>query len=178
MDLVLYHHNHTKSNYPDLCSILKKADHHSASEREDIDDTQEVNKTPLISLFSKIVLEGNDKVDEQYIILIYDRIMNICKYLCHQKPERSFFYKEKQFPVCSRCTGIVIGAAAGFVLASLTQPNLIFVLGFIPLIIDGTTQYYGLRTSNNTLRFVTGLLCGFSIPFVVFKTESVILNYF
>ena len=114
--------------------------------------------------------------------------MNICKYLCHQKPERSFFYKEKQFPVCSRCTGIVIGvlylqpivigAAAGFVLASLTQPNLIFVLGFIPLIIDGTTQYYGLRTSNNTLRFVTGLLCGFSIPFVVFKTESVILNYF
>lgn len=25
MDLVLYHHNHTKSNYPDLCSILKKA---------------------------------------------------------------------------------------------------------------------------------------------------------
>ena len=96
--------------------------------------------------------------------------MNICKYLCHQKPERSFFYKEKQFPV--------IGAAAGFVLASLIQPNLIFVLGFIPLIIDGTTQYYGLRTSNNTLRFVTGLLCGFSIPFVVFKTESVILNYF
>lgn len=47
MDLVLYHHNHTKSNYPDLCSILKKADHHSASEREDIDDTQEVNKTNL-----------------------------------------------------------------------------------------------------------------------------------
>ena len=69
MDLVLYHHNHTKSNYPDLCSILKKADHHSASEREDIDDTQEVNKTPLISLFSKIVLEGNGKVDEQYIPL-------------------------------------------------------------------------------------------------------------
>ena len=69
MDLVLYHYNHTKSNYPDLCSILKKADHHSASEREDIDDTQEVNKTPLISLFSKIVLEGNDKVDEQYIPL-------------------------------------------------------------------------------------------------------------
>lgn len=67
--MVLYHHNHTKSNYPDLCSILRKADHHSASEREDIDDTQEVNETPLISLFSKIVLEGNEKVGEQYIPL-------------------------------------------------------------------------------------------------------------
>lgn len=110
--------------------------------------------------------------------MIYECMMNICKYLCHQKPERSFFYKERQFPVCSRCTGIVIGAVIGFVLAILTQPNLIFVLGFIPLIVDGTTQYYGLRTSNNTLRFITGLLCGFSIPFVVFKTESLILNYF
>lgn len=43
--------------------------HYSASEREDIDDTQEVNETPLISLFSKIVLEGNDKVSEKYIPL-------------------------------------------------------------------------------------------------------------
>lgn len=43
--------------------------HYSASEREGIDDTQEVNETPLISLFSKIVLEGNDKVSEKYIPL-------------------------------------------------------------------------------------------------------------
>ena len=98
--------------------------------------------------------------------MIYNRLMNICKYLCHQKPERSFFYKQKQFPVCSRCTGIVIGAVIGFI---ITAPNLLFILGFIPLIIDGTTQYFGFRTSNNTLRFITGLLCGFSIPFVVFK---------
>ena len=28
---------------------------------------------------------------------------------CHQMPERSFFYKGKQFPVCARCTGVIIG---------------------------------------------------------------------
>lgn len=67
--MALHHHKHTKSNFPDLCSILTKADHHSASERESSDEKQEVNKTPLISLFSKIVLEGNDKVDEQFIPL-------------------------------------------------------------------------------------------------------------
>ena len=27
-DLVLYHHNPSKSMYPDLCKILQKADHH------------------------------------------------------------------------------------------------------------------------------------------------------
>ena len=69
VDLALYHHKHTKSNYPDLCDILRKADHHSASERESSDEKQEVNKTPLISLFSKIVLEDKKKVDEQYVPL-------------------------------------------------------------------------------------------------------------
>ncbi len=110
-------------------------------------------------------------------ILIYNQIMNICKYLCHQKPERSFFYKQKQFPICSRCTGIVIGAVIGFIIASITAPNFLFILGFIPLIVDGTTQYFGLRTSNNTLRFITGLLCGFSLPFVVFETVNYTILY-
>ena len=28
---------------------------------------------------------------------------------CHQKPERSFFINGYQFPVCARCTGVMIG---------------------------------------------------------------------
>ena len=28
---------------------------------------------------------------------------------CHQMPERSFFFKGYQFPVCERCTGLLIG---------------------------------------------------------------------
>lgn len=28
---------------------------------------------------------------------------------CHCLPERSFFIKGKQFPICSRCTGILVG---------------------------------------------------------------------
>ncbi len=103
--------------------------------------------------------------------MIYKYLMSICKYLCHQKPERSFFYKQKQFPVCARCTGIVLGAVIGFIAAILTKPNLLFIIGCIPLMVDGLTQYYGLRQSNNTLRFITGLLCGFSLPFIVFKLD-------
>ena len=33
--------------------------------------------------------------------------------ICHQKPERSFFWDGHQFPVCARCTGIYLSAAAG-----------------------------------------------------------------
>ncbi len=34
--------------------------------------------------------------------------------ICHQKPERSFFYDGHQFPVCARCAGIYLSSAAGF----------------------------------------------------------------
>ena len=32
----------------------------------------------------------------------------LLKYICHRKPEQSFFIKGHQFPVCSRCTGLYL----------------------------------------------------------------------
>ena len=58
-DLVLYHHNPSKSIASDLCSIVQKADHHSSSERNKIEEKQKVLETPLISIFSRI----NDSKD-------------------------------------------------------------------------------------------------------------------
>lgn len=41
---------------------------------------------------------------------IYERLMQIGRSSgCHQLPERSFFYNGKQFPVCARCTGAIVG---------------------------------------------------------------------
>ena len=33
--------------------------------------------------------------------------------ICHQRPERSFHLDAVQLPVCARCLGIYVGAAAG-----------------------------------------------------------------
>lgn len=63
-DLVLYHHNPKNSSYPDLCKLIQKADHHSSSERIKRESKQEVSKTPLISIFSRI-----DNNKEWYIPL-------------------------------------------------------------------------------------------------------------
>ena len=39
------------------------------------------------------------------------RLMEIGEALgCHQMPERSFFINGFQFPVCARCTGVIISA--------------------------------------------------------------------
>jgi predicted membrane protein DUF2085 len=37
--------------------------------------------------------------------------------ICHQRPERSFFSCGVQWPVCGRCAGLYLGAAAGAMLA-------------------------------------------------------------
>jgi uncharacterized membrane protein len=81
---------------------------------------------------------------------------------CHQLPERSFFISGKQFPVCARCTGVIAGMLMLPVFhLEIIRPTILLALLFtIPLVADGTTQALGGRKSNNTLRFVTGLLFG------------------
>lgn len=81
---------------------------------------------------------------------------------CHRKPERSFFYKGKQFPICSRCTGIILGYLSMplFLFRIIDVSLWIALLLNVPAFIDGTTQIVGWRLSNNWLRFITGLMCG------------------
>lgn len=95
--------------------------------------------------------------------------MNFMKYLCHQRPDRSFFFRGRQFPVCARCTGFIVGTLV-FCIFSYLVPIFynyqLFYLSIIlqlPYIIDGTTQYFDLRESNNNLRFVTGFIGAFGL---------------
>ncbi|SCG85526.1 DUF2085 domain-containing protein [Methanobacterium congolense] len=93
--------------------------------------------------------------------------------ICHRIPERTFKIKGHYFPVCSRCTGIYIGAFAYFVYAYFVYVNyslsllLCACLMVLPTFTDGFTQLLGLRESNNTLRFTTGLLGGLGLGILV-----------
>jgi len=87
---------------------------------------------------------------------------NIELTLCHQKPERSFFWNGKQFPMCARCTGIHIGyLSMPFFLFEFVYidfwPSLLLVL---PTYIDGTLQAFLNWESTNFRRVTTGFLAG------------------
>lgn len=93
--------------------------------------------------------------------------------ICHRLPERSFFIKGYQFPVCARCTGFYISMII-LVLYDYFIPIVFtfeeFILGIIlsiPFLIDGWSQYFNLRESNNPLRLVTGLLGGVGLLLVI-----------
>ncbi|GAA3518214.1 DUF2085 domain-containing protein [Aquimarina addita] len=75
---------------------------------------------------------------------------------------RSFFWKGKQFPVCSRCTGIHIGYLSfplfTFDLITLNLYWTIFLI--LPTYLDGLIQAYFDLESNNIRRVITGLMAG------------------
>lgn len=86
---------------------------------------------------------------------------------CHQKPERSFFFKGYQFPLCARCTGIAIGHTVAFLVAPFHVFKFSIALLMLPLAVDGLVQYYTSYESNNIKRLISGILYGFSFTSIV-----------
>ncbi len=98
--------------------------------------------------------------------------MSIFDYICHRRPDRSFFYKGHQFPVCARCTGFYISGIASIILLKFypvpytLTTLLIGTILLIPCAIDGFTQLFEMRESNNILRLITGILGGIGLILV------------
>jgi len=88
---------------------------------------------------------------------------------CHKDPNRSFFWKGKQFPVCARCTGIHLGYLSLFLfLFQLIYINWILsIVLILPTLIDGLTQAYFNRESTNSIRFISGILAGLGIMSII-----------
>lgn len=99
--------------------------------------------------------------------------MDYTKLICHRMPERSFFFRGHQFPVCARCTGFYITLFMYFVYAYFFYIDYnIYLISFailllLPSFIDGLTQLFELRESNNALRFITGLMGGIGLGIII-----------
>jgi len=83
---------------------------------------------------------------------------------CHCRPDRSFFYKGQQLPLCARCTGELFGILLGMVLIFFLQPPA-WIPGLLlfPLVLDGSVQYFTAYESNNLKRVITGFLFGYAL---------------
>lgn len=82
---------------------------------------------------------------------------------CHQMPERSFFLRGYQFPVCSRCTGMIFGESISIItlILGVRMHVLSSLVIMIPMILDGVLQLITNYCSNNIKRVVTGLMFGY-----------------
>lgn len=86
---------------------------------------------------------------------------------CHQIPERSFFYKEFQFPVCARCTGVIISAIIAIPLFFFYKLDIrIAVLMSFIMFLDWFIQFLKIKQSTNIRRFITGIIGGFGWTYI------------
>lgn len=86
---------------------------------------------------------------------------------CHQMPERSFFISGYQFPVCARCTGVIIGEIVAIVLI-LLKISINITISMVLLIIMGIDwfiQYLEILQSNNLRRLITGISGGIGLTY-------------
>ena len=96
---------------------------------------------------------------------------------CHQRPDRSFFYKGKQFPLCARCTGELVGILFSFFLFLFVRPHFfVCFLLCIPLVVDGFAQKLTPYESTNAMRLFTGILFGIGLVGMVWSSTSFVYH--
>lgn len=100
-----------------------------------------------------------------FSIRLWLRLMKIGKVSgCHQLPQRSFCWHGYQFPICARCTGVLVGNIAAYSTFLLYAMPLQFcLLGCATMFTDWFIQYIGLRESTNIRRLVTGIIIGYAL---------------
>ena len=91
--------------------------------------------------------------------------------ICHQKPERSFATAGVQWPVCGRCSGLYLGAAAGVLPALLLRRRLrhrrtvlgVLAVAAVPTAVTLAAEWLGAAAVGNVSRFAAALPLGAAI---------------
>ncbi len=113
-------------------------------------------------------------IEKILIALFVDNVLLAKYWRCHQLSERSFFVRGRQFHICARCTGIFTGYIFSLIFLILAGGKVItiFIICALIMALDGFTQLWELRESNNILRFITGF--GFGLTFPAFCIEIIL----
>lgn len=86
---------------------------------------------------------------------------------CHARPDRSFYLCGRQFPICARCTGELIGILLGIPIVTFIGVGSVplMLLMMLPMVCDGFFQLLTSYESRNYRRFISGILFGIAFLF-------------
>ena len=97
-------------------------------------------------------------------------VYGVASLVCHQRPERSFYWGPVQFAVCARCTGLYVGAAIGSVAAVIAGHDRLvaavpamrraLVVAAVPTAATVAAEWVGLWAPSHTVRALAGLPLG------------------
>lgn len=92
-------------------------------------------------------------------------------FFCHRKEDRCLKLLGHTTLLCARCVGICAGASLALLvlLVHISMPIILAGILCMPLVVDGFSQLFGLRESNNTLRFFTGVAFSIGLMLILFQ---------
>jgi uncharacterized membrane protein len=108
--------------------------------------------------------------------------------VCHQLPERSFYWGDSQFAVCARCVGIYGGGVAGAVLAAAAGTDRLMrlapwvrkllIAGAVPTLATVVAEWIGIWQPTHAMRLLAGIPLGLSgIATLCVATAMTTLHY-
>ena len=99
---------------------------------------------------------------------------------CHRRPDRSFFFRGKQFPMCARCTGVIIGQTFAIIVALIRiRINILYsVCLLLVMFIDWFIQKLKIKESTNIRRLFTGIFGGFGYVSMLVEMIYMIIGLF
>jgi uncharacterized membrane protein len=104
----------------------------------------------------------------------------IGSYICHQRPERSFWIAGAPMPVCARCTGLYASAALGAIVAArhaardarihsmaATRVRTLFFAAAVPTIVTLAVEWVGIGHPSTIVRALAALPLGATAGWIV-----------
>ena len=83
---------------------------------------------------------------------------------CHQRKDRSFYWHGKQFPICARCTGVLLSYLVSIpIYLSFGGEWCFCIFAMAVMLFDWLIQFLGIRESTNLRRLFTGILGGYGV---------------
>jgi uncharacterized membrane protein len=130
--------------------------------------------TALSILWASLILAAPWLMAERHFLasaVIYKGFSAVC----HQAPERSFYFHGRPMGVCSRCASIYAGFVIGLLLYPLLRdlreerfpPRWILIGAAVPTVIDFAGGVLGLFANTFLSRALTGVLFGAVAAFYV-----------
>jgi len=113
-------------------------------------------------------------------------VYGLASIVCHQRPERSFYWGTVQFAVCARCTGLYAGAAIGALAAlaagharlAAAVPRLppALVLAAVPTAATVAAEWAGMWATSHAARAWAGVPLG-AIGAITLAVAAATLHY-
>jgi hypothetical protein len=107
-------------------------------------------------------------------------VYRIGSVLCHQAPDRSFQLWAMQMPVCARCTGIYVGAAAAVLVAASARSRwlpgpagrAVIIAAVLPSLATVAFEWVTGDTPSGLVRAVAGAPIGAVVAWLIVDGEA------